>query len=92
MIGLTWVRHDGQIARAGGRVVKNVAGYDLMKLMTGSYGTLGVISQLTLRLYPVPDTSKTVVVTAAAADLTRLTHQVRSSPLTPVALDLFSPH
>ncbi|XGB40905.1 MAG: FAD-binding oxidoreductase [Nodosilinea sp. LVE1205-7] len=92
VIGLTWVRHDGQIARAGGRVVKNVAGYDLMKLMTGSYGTLGVISQLTLRLYPVPDTSKTVVVTAAAADLTRLTHQVRSSPLTPVALDLFSPH
>lgn len=91
VLGLTWVRHDGQIARAGGRVVKNVAGYDLMKLMTGSYGTLGMIAQLTLRLYPLPDTAKTVVITAGAEDISGLVRRVRASALTPVALDLWSP-
>ena len=44
LLGVTFVRADGQIARAGGRVVKNVAGYDLMKLFTGSYGTLSIIT------------------------------------------------
>lgn len=57
LIGLSLVRYDGQIAKAGGRVVKNVAGYDLMKLFTGSYGSLGIISQLTFRLFPVQETS-----------------------------------
>lgn len=61
LLGITFVRADGQVAKAGGRVVKNVAGYDLMKLFTGSYGTLGVISQVTFRVYPIPEISATVV-------------------------------
>ncbi|HCT77124.1 MAG TPA: FAD-binding oxidoreductase [Micromonosporaceae bacterium] len=52
IIGVTIVRADGVIARAGGKVVKNVAGYDLSKLMTGSYGTLGLIAECAFRLHP----------------------------------------
>ncbi|WP_035990787.1 FAD-binding oxidoreductase [Leptolyngbya sp. KIOST-1] len=91
LIGISFVRYDGQIAKAGGRVVKNVAGYDLMKLMTGSYGTLGIISQLTFRLYPVQEASKTVVVTGAADSVNALLGALRLSPLTPVAMDVLSP-
>jgi glycolate oxidase FAD binding subunit len=52
LIGVTIVRADGVIAHAGGRVVKNVAGYDLGKLITGSYGTLGLITECVFRLHP----------------------------------------
>ncbi|WP_182886363.1 FAD-binding oxidoreductase [Microbispora sp. H10885] len=54
LIGITVVLADGTIARSGGKVVKNVAGYDLGKLFTGSYGTLGVIADATFRLRPLP--------------------------------------
>jgi glycolate oxidase FAD binding subunit len=54
VIGMTVVRADGVVARSGGRVVKNVAGYDLAKLHTGGYGTLGVIASAAFRLHPVP--------------------------------------
>jgi glycolate oxidase FAD binding subunit len=54
LIGVEFVRADGVIARSGGRVVKNVAGYDVGKLLCGSYGTLGVITSATFRLHPVP--------------------------------------
>ncbi len=57
IIGVTIVRPDGVIARAGGKVVKNVAGYDLGKLMTGSYGTLGLIAECAFRLHPRVATS-----------------------------------
>lgn len=52
LLGIGFVRADGTAAKAGGRVVKNVAGYDLMKLLTGSFGTLATITELTLRTYP----------------------------------------
>ncbi|MBW4484821.1 MAG: FAD-binding oxidoreductase [Tildeniella torsiva UHER 1998/13D] len=91
LIGISFVRYDGAIAKAGGRVVKNVAGYDLMKLLTGSYGTLGIISQLTFRLYPGQDEAKTVVITGAASAIDALVSAVRLSSLTPVALDILSP-
>jgi glycolate oxidase FAD binding subunit len=54
IIGMTIVLADGTIAKSGGKVVKNVAGYDLHKLMTGAFGTLGVIAEVTFRLYPLP--------------------------------------
>ncbi|GAB3446381.1 FAD-binding oxidoreductase [Phycicoccus ginsengisoli] len=54
VIGMTLVRADGVVAHGGGKVVKNVAGYDLGKLLTGSFGTLGLITQVAFRLHPVP--------------------------------------
>ncbi|HXE08843.1 MAG TPA: FAD-binding oxidoreductase [Acidobacteriaceae bacterium] len=54
IIGMTIVLADGTIAKSGGKVVKNVAGYDLHKLMTGAFGTLGVIAEVTFRLHPLP--------------------------------------
>jgi glycolate oxidase FAD binding subunit len=91
LLGLSVVRADGQVAKAGGRVVKNVAGYDLMKLFTGSYGTLGIISQVTFRVYPLPEASQTVVLTGAAAAIAQATQTVLSSALTPASMDVLSP-
>ncbi len=54
LIGITVVRADGTVARSGGKVVKNVAGYDLGKLLSGSAGTLGLITEATFRLHPLP--------------------------------------
>ena len=90
LLGISFVRSDGQIAKAGGRVVKNVAGYDLMKLFSGSYGTLGVISQVTFRVYPLPEASATVVLTGETDALARSTQILLSSALTPTAVDLLS--
>ena len=59
VIGVTLVLADGTIARSGGKVVKNVAGYDLHKLMIGAYGTLGVITEITFRLHAIPRCTKT---------------------------------
>ena len=91
LLGMTFVRSDGKIATAGGRVVKNVAGYDLMKLFSGSYGTLGIISQVTFRVYPLPETSGTVVLTGEAETLAQAVQILLSSALTPTAVDLLSP-
>jgi glycolate dehydrogenase FAD-binding subunit len=81
VIGVTVVRADGVVARAGGRVVKNVAGYDLSKLMTGSWGTLGVITEAIFRLHPRPPASRWVVHTAPdAARQARLAAQSQAVP------------
>lgn len=58
LIGITVVTAEGALVRGGGKVVKNVAGYDLPKLFVGSYGTLGVIVELTVRLRPLPETER----------------------------------
>ncbi|BAZ43193.1 FAD linked oxidase domain protein [Chondrocystis sp. NIES-4102] len=90
LLGLSFVRADGAIATGGGRVVKNVAGYDLMKLFTGSYGTLGIITQLTFRTYPLIPTSETILLTGKAESIAQLTQFIRNSGLTPISLDLLS--
>jgi glycolate oxidase FAD binding subunit len=90
VLGLSFVRADGEIAKAGGRVVKNVAGYDLMKLLTGSYGTLGIITQVTFRTYPLPEASGTIVLTGEADAVATATQMLRNSSLTPTAADLLS--
>lgn len=90
LLGISFVRADGQLTKAGGRVVKNVAGYDLMKLLTGSFGTLGIISQVTFRLYPLPAASQSVILTGSPAAINQASQTVRSSTLTPVALDILS--
>ncbi|WP_293125159.1 FAD-binding oxidoreductase [Microcoleus sp. bin38.metabat.b11b12b14.051] len=91
LLGITFVRSDGKIATGGGRVVKNVAGYDLMKLLTGAYGTLGVISQVTFRVYPLPESSGTVILTGETNALAEAAQILLSSALTPTAVDLLSP-
>ena len=88
LIGVQFVRYDGRLAKAGGRVVKNVAGYDLMKLMTGGYGTLGVLSELTFRLYPVQAVSRSLVLTGSVEAIAQAAAEIRLSGLTPVAFDI----
>ena len=90
LLGITFIRADGQIAKAGGRVVKNVAGYDLMKLFTGAYGTLGIISQVTFRVYPIPETSGTVILTGKPEAISQAVRTLQSSELTPTQVDLLS--
>jgi glycolate oxidase FAD binding subunit len=91
LIGVSFVRYDGQLVKAGGRVVKNVAGYDLMKLMSGSFGTLGIVTQLTFRTYPVAESSQTMILTGSSVALRYLVAEVLQSSLTPVAMDVLSP-
>jgi glycolate oxidase FAD binding subunit len=89
LIGITVVRADGVVAKAGGRVVKNVAGYDLCKLMIGSAGTLAVITDAIFRLHPVPVTHRWV--TAAAADPAQAQELVQSvlhSQAVPAAIEV----
>ena len=89
IIGVRVALPDGTIARGGGKVVKNVAGYDLPRLYTGSLGTLGVIVSATFRLYPLPRYSEVVVVKADSLQpLAELAGRVRQSQLVPVAVDI----
>ena len=88
VLGISFIRGDGEIASAGGRVVKNVAGYDLMKLFIGSYGTLGIISEVTFRTYPIPEASQTVVLSGEATQIDRAMALLKNSGLTPTAADL----
>jgi glycolate oxidase FAD binding subunit len=90
LLGISWVRADGLVAKAGGRVVKNVAGYDLMKLFTGSYGTLGILQQVTLRVYPRPSELGGVWVTGSLTMLRELGTRLGQMALTPTAWDLVS--
>jgi FAD/FMN-containing dehydrogenase len=89
LIGITVVLADGTVAHAGGKVVKNVAGYDLGKLFTGAHGTLGVVASTTWRLHPVPPGRRVVTLElpdAAAAG--PLSIALARSTLTPSAVEL----
>lgn len=68
IIGITVALPDGTLATSGGKVVKNVAGYDLPKLMTGALGTLGVITQAVFRLHPLPHYARTLTASLPTAE------------------------
>jgi len=92
IIGITVVLADGTITRSGGTVVKNVAGYDLAKLYTGSFGTLGIITEAVFRLHPLPDASRWITVTTDHPDhAADAIAAVRNSQLDPVALEVDRP-
>ena len=90
VIGVTVVLSDGTIASSGGKVVKNVAGYDLGKLFSGSRGRLGLIARVALRLHPRPASSATAVV--ETDDLRAAWSTIHRSQLTPSAVDLLPPN
>jgi glycolate oxidase FAD binding subunit len=90
VIGTTLVLADGTIAHSGGHVIKNVAGYDLAKLMHGSYGTLAVIAEVVLRLHPVPERSATLVLESDLADAAEAAARVLGGPYEPAALEWVS--
>jgi glycolate oxidase FAD binding subunit len=90
LLGISFIRADGKIAKAGGRVVKNVAGYDMMKLFTGAYGTLGILTEVTFRVYPLPVASGTIILTGEVDKLAEVVKILLASTLTPIAVDAIS--
>ena len=86
VIGATVVLADGTAARSGGHVIKNVAGYDLTKLLHGAQGTLGAVAELVLRLHPVPEAVRTVAVDVAADGVDAAARRVLDSPVEVAAL------
>ncbi|MCZ2838183.1 FAD-binding oxidoreductase [Modestobacter sp. VKM Ac-2985] len=89
LIGVTVVRADGVVAKAGGRVVKNVAGYDLGKLVIGSFGTLVVVTQAVFRLHPVPAARRFVSVPfGTPEDASRLVQSVVHAQVVPAAVEV----
>jgi glycolate oxidase FAD binding subunit len=89
VVGVTVVLSDGTIAQSGGKVIKNVAGYDLAKLFTGSYGTLGLIVRIAVRLHPAPE--RTATLTAESDDpgaLARAARELAALPLEADSLDV----
>jgi glycolate oxidase FAD binding subunit len=89
VLGVTLVLGDGTVASSGGKVVKNVAGYDLGKLVCGSEGRLGLIARASLRLHPLPHAAATLVV--ETGDAAGVVAELRRSRLEPNALDVLHP-
>jgi len=92
VLGMEFVTGEGVAAKSGGRVVKNVTGYDLHKLMIGALGTLGVITKINFRTFPLPAGTRVFVATfdGAARALT-LRNRIARSPLGPMSLEILSP-
>lgn len=95
VLGLQAVLGTGEVIRAGGRVVKNVAGFDLVRLLTGSWGTLGAITEVSLRLQARPANDTTLAVRlpaietpAFATALTAAMRRLRQPDMTPLAIEL----
>ncbi len=90
VIGITFVSDGGVEIKAGGRVVKNVAGYDLMKLQIGALGTLGVVTQLTLKVKPKPEASAAVAFDCDTASLASVLDLLAATRTRPVAVELLN--
>ena len=85
VIGMKVALASGQSIKAGGKVVKNVAGYDMCKLFTGSLGTLGILTEITLRMAPVPEAVATWVASGGLSKIVRMTDEFSRSQLNPTA-------
>jgi glycolate dehydrogenase FAD-binding subunit len=93
IIGITLVLSDGTVAKSGGKVVKNVAGYDLPKLATGSMGTLGMITQAIFRLHPMPRESRTLTFSAPnIKSIGQLAPAIQASKLVPTGVQIRTGH
>jgi glycolate oxidase FAD binding subunit len=91
-IGVQFVVPNGKIAKGGGRVVKNVAGYDLMKLLIGSYGSLAVITKVNFKVFPKPRQTRTFVCSfPSLQEALTFRDSILKSPLTPICLEIVSP-
>jgi glycolate oxidase FAD binding subunit len=90
VIGISFVTDDGTEVKAGGRVVKNVAGYDLMKLQIGALGTLGVVTQLTLKVKPRPEAGAAVALGCDTASLAPVLDALAATRTRPVAVELLN--
>ncbi len=92
VLGMEFVTGDGHVVRSGGRVVKNVAGFDLTRLLVGSWGSLGVITELTVRLRARPEHRETIAVSIAPTrtGLNDLAATLRALPFAPMASELVS--
>ena len=90
VIGMRVVLADGRTVKAGGRVVKNVAGYDLCKLFSGSFGTLGIICEVTFKLRPLPAKQVTLIAAGGLASLSEAARNVYRAGLFPAGLELIS--
>lgn len=90
VLGMEFVSGSGDVIRAGGRVVKNVAGFDLTRLLIGSWGTLGVITEVTVRLRARPALLRSFVIEIqeSGVALNRLSTSLRSLPFTPIAAEV----
>jgi len=91
IIGVSFLISEGVVVKGGGRVVKNVAGYDFPKLLTGSMGTLGIITQLTLKVRPVPEASAIAWVPCSDGNtIAQALDQLNTSGTRPIAIDMFN--
>ncbi|HEU4747008.1 MAG TPA: FAD-binding protein, partial [Gemmatimonadaceae bacterium] len=92
LLGIEFVTGRGEVIRAGGKVVKNVAGFDLSRLLTGSWGTLGVITEATVRLYGRPRADRTLAVRLPRnqADPSDFLARLDAAPIAPFALEVVS--
>jgi glycolate oxidase FAD binding subunit len=92
VLGMEFVLGEGVRSKSGGNVVKNVTGYDLHKLMIGSLGTLGVMTRVNFKTFPMPVASRGFVATFESLDRAiEMRNRVAQSPLTPMTFDLLSP-
>ena len=90
VLGMRVVQSNGTVVKSGGKVVKNVAGYDLNKLYLGSFGTLGVITEVSLKLQPLPESERTILlIFTEIEEAVNVASEISGSQILPTVLNLF---